>query len=108
MVLTVEAAHLLIELLLVALVLLLQLHHAGLQTAHAHHALLALRHERQQYERNDDGKEYDCPAEVVRQLVQQHHQPPKGCCYSIKHFLLLLGGLSRLTPGCDECQGTGS
>ena len=88
LVLAVETGHFLVELLGVALVLLLQLHHARLQPAHAHHALLALRHEGQQHERDDNAEQNDGPAEVVGQVVEDHHQPAKGGCYCIKHFLL--------------------
>ena len=50
--LSVETGHLLVEFLRVALVLLLQLHHAGLEPGHAHHALLALGHEGQHDQRD--------------------------------------------------------
>ncbi len=91
--LAVEFSYFLVQLLLVALVLALQLHELGLQARHAHHALLALGHEGQQHDCDDQRKQDYGHAEVVRQLIELTHQPAKRCCYRIKHvFFSSLGG----------------
>ena len=81
--LAVEAGHLLVEFLLVALVLALELLHARREPGHAHHALLALGHEGQQHERHAQREQYGGDTEVPRELVEAHHEPAKGFSYCI-------------------------
>ena len=82
-VLLVELLHLLVELLGVPLVSALDLLDLGLKTGGAHHALLALRHERGQNEVDDESEEYDGHTVIAGQLIELDHEPRKGlsnCC----------------------------
>ena len=77
--LPVELGHLLIELLLVSLVPALKLRDPRLKAAGAHHALLALGHERKQNQVHDDAEEDDRPTVAAGQIVECFEQPGKGC-----------------------------
>ena len=75
----IELGHLFIELLLVSLVPALKLCDPRLKAAGAHHALLALGHERKQNQVHDDAEEDDRPTVAAGQLIECFEQPGKGC-----------------------------
>ena len=73
----VELLHLLIELLGVAFMAALKLLKLGLDTGLAHHALLALGHERGKDKVDDQCEEDDGDAVVASKLIELDHQPCK-------------------------------
>ena len=77
----VQLLHLGVELLLVALMPLLQLLNLGLEAGGAHHALLALGHEGSHDEVDGQGEKDQCQAVVAGQVVEPDHQLGKGPGY---------------------------
>ena len=73
----VELLHLLIELLGVAFMAALKLLKLGLDTGLAHHALLALGHERGKDKVDDQCEEDDGDSVVASKLIELDHQPCK-------------------------------
>ena len=86
----VQLLHLLVQLLGVALVAALQLLDLRREAGRAHHALLALGHERGHEQVDHEGKENDGHAVVAGKFIELYQRPGKYLANKFAHWLLLV------------------